>query len=155
MNFIYNIYNYCKDTFYSYYDQRSKKEIIKTPENLIKDNDNQDNDNQDNDNQDYHIYYFFINTANINNATELLIERLNNEYYDQRSKKIKIYLLKNDTIKPLFYNDYILANNKNIKKIHRKLKTKGSKHKRYLHTFVDAIDSFIEYNTVRNYTIFY
>jgi hypothetical protein len=44
-----------------------------------------------------------------------------------------------------------LANNKNIQKIHKKLKT----HHKHSHTFIDAIDSFIEYNNVRNYSIFY
>lgn len=139
MNFIYNIYNYCKDTFYSYYNQKSNEpEIIKTKDEIINEFTIINHD----------THYFFINTANIYNATKLLIERLNNEYYN---KPIKIYLLKTDTIKPLFYNNYILANDRNIKKIYKKL----IKHRRHLHTFVDAIDSFIEYNNIHNYSIFY
>ncbi len=143
MNFIYNIYNYFTDKFYSYYDQGSKKEpeIIKKTEELYPLRE------YDFTIINHETHNFFINTTNIYNATELLMNKLYNEFYN---KPIKIYLLKNDTLKPLFYNN-ILATDKNIKKIHKKLK----KQRRHLHTFVDAIDSFIEYNNIHNYSIFY
>ncbi len=144
MNFIYNIQTFCvnfiKDKLYYFYSNKELKENdlskdTKVPEIEIKENNN--------------IHYFFINTQNIYNATELMINKLNNE--SNKSIKIKIYLLKSHTLEPLFYNDYIIATNKNIKKIHKKLKT----HRMHLHTFVDAIDSLIEYNNLHNYSIFY
>ncbi len=95
---------------------------------------------------DEEIYYFFINTANIFNASKLLVKRLT-EYKD---KTIKIYLLKSDTLEPLFKNSIVVDDNK-IDLIEYQL----SKHRRHLHTMVDAIDSFIEYNKVKNYSIFY
>ena len=122
MNFIYNIYNYCKDTLTSFF---------KYKEPIVLDDD---------------IHYFFINTANIHNAKKLLLNRLNDFHY----KKIKIYLLKSHTLKPM-YDYYMFINDISIKHIKRKLKTQ----KLHLHTFCDAIDSFIEYNKIKNYTIFY
>ncbi len=137
MDFIYNIKTFCvnfiKDKLFYFYPNTELKEN-NLSELEIKD-----------------IHYFFINTQNIYNATELMINRLNNESSNGINRKIKIYLLKSDSIKPLFYNDYIIANSKNIKKIHKKIKT----HRRHLHTFVDAIESFIQYNNIINYSIFY
>ncbi len=141
MNFIYkaiSIYNYCKDTLVSYY---SKQPDVITKEQLMQEYTFNPDFNPD-------VHYFFINTANIYNATELIINRLNNEY---KYKLIKIYLLKSHTLTPLFNSNYIIATDKNIKKIHKKLQT----HRRHLHTFIDAIDSFIEYNNVHNYSILY
>ncbi len=94
------------------------------------------------------FYHFFINTANIYNATKLLINKLNQPEY--KNKSIKIYLLKSDTIEPLL-NYYVEVNEEMIKFIKYKL----SKKRRHLHTMVDAIDSFIEYNNITNYSIFY
>jgi hypothetical protein len=133
MNFIYNIYGFVKDKLLSLY---SKQEI-----------NTQDNDDHYNDyHYDYH--YFFINTANIYNASELMI----NELPAYINRNIKIYLLKSHKLEPLFKNDYIVVTDKNIKKINHKL----THHRRHLHTFVDAIDSFIEYNkNIKNYSIYY
>ena len=133
MNFIKSIYNYFTNILFK------EPEHIETTEEYTIINHVYEADI---------IHYFFINTANIYNASELMIERLYNQFYN---KPIKIYLLKTDNIKPLFYNDYILANDRNIKKISKSI----NKHRRHLHTFVDAIDSFIEYNSIRKYSIFY
>ncbi len=92
--------------------------------------------------------YMFINTANIYNANELMMKRLYSE--ELNNKYIKIYLLKSDTLDPLFKNE-LIVNNNNIQLIENKM----SKRRRHLHTFIDAIDSFIEYNNIRNYHIFY
>jgi hypothetical protein len=142
MDFIYNIKTFCvnfiKDNLFSFY---SNTELNPELNDLSL---------KSKEIEDIHyneIHYFFINTANIYNATKLMIDKLNNSY---KNKPIKIYLLKSDTLKPLFYNN-IIATDKNIKKIHKKLKT----HRIHLHTFVDAIDSFIEYNNLHNYSIFY
>ena len=129
MNLVSNIFNYVKSFFY-------------TPKI------SEDNDNQDSfiivDEKNPH--YFFINTANIYNATELLLDRLKT----MEGESIKIYLLKSHTLEPL--SDILIVNNYNIEWIKNKL----LKQRRHLHTMVDAIDSFIEYNeNYFNYTIFY
>ncbi len=92
------------------------------------------------------VHYFFINTANIFNASTTLVKRLS-EFKD---KTIKIYLLKSDTLEQLFKNSIVVDDNK-IDRIEYEL----SKHCKHLHTMVEAIDSFIEYNKIKNYTIFY
>jgi hypothetical protein len=89
------------------------------------------------------IHYFFINTANIYNATELLLNKLN----EMDNKQIKIYLLKSHTLEQLC--DKLTVNNFNIEWI----KSKLSNQRRHLHTMIDAIDSYIEYNNIQNYTI--
>ncbi len=128
MNFIYNIYGFIKNKIFSLYSQDNK-----TIEQL-----------------EPNIHYFFINTANLKRNQKLLIDKLtkDNEF---TNKPIKIYLLKSHTIKPLFKNEFILATSNNIKKINEKINT----HNIHLHTFVDAIHTFIEYNNINNYTIFY
>lgn len=93
------------------------------------------------------IYYIFINTANIYNASKLM---LNNLYNNYNNKYIKIYLLKSHKLEPLFYNS-VKVNELNIELIKRKLLSK----RMHLHTFIDAIHSFIEYNNVKNYQIYY
>ncbi len=95
-----------------------------------------------------YIIYIFINTANIYNATQLMLNRLKTDDYN--NKYIKIYLLKSHTLEPLF-NGKLIINNNNLDLIERKL----SKKRRHLHTFIDAIDSFIEYNNIKNYNIYY
>ena len=89
------------------------------------------------------IHYFFINTANIYNATELLLNKLN----EMDNKQIKIYLLKSHTLEQLC--DKLTVNNFNIEWI----KSKLSNQRRHLHTMIDAIYSYIEYNNIQNYTI--
>ncbi len=93
------------------------------------------------------IIYVFINRAN-NNSSKLMLKKLKTDEYN--NKYIKIYLLKSDTLVPLFKNKMIV-NNYNLKLIKNKL----SKKRLHLHTFIDAIDSFIEYNNIKNYHIFY
>ncbi len=129
MNFIYNIFSYIKNTV-SYYTSNN---------NLIEDN--IDKPNID----DSKIIYFFINTSNIINASKILLNRLN----DYKGYKIKIYLLKSHTLEPLC--DALVINDDNINLIEYKL----SKKREHLKTLVEAIDSFIEYNNIRNYHIFY
>jgi hypothetical protein len=134
MNFISNIFSYVKETYNYFY----------APKNEIEDDDDDDEpfvvDNIET------IYYFFINTANIYNASELLLDTLNK----YKGEQIKIYLLKSHTLEQLFENT-LIVNNYNIEWIQNKL----SKQRRHLHTMIDAIDSFIEYNNIRNYHIFY
>ncbi len=146
MNFIKNLYEITVGTIYSYITSYYSKPIENNPEELMQDYTIINHDNLSN--RDYH--YIFINTSNIYNATELMISRLKNDSYFY-NKQIKIYLLKSHTLKPLFNNEYIIVNDKNIKKIHEKLKS----HRRHLHTFIDAIESFIEFNNLHNYSIFY
>lgn len=93
------------------------------------------------------IYYMFINTANIYSAKELMFEKIKTDY---NNKYIKIYLLKSLTLKPLFKKE-LLVNKENLQLI----KIKMYKRRRHLHTFIDAIDSFIEFHNIRNYHIFY
>ena len=93
------------------------------------------------------IYYIFINTANIYNASKLMLKNL---YNNHNNKYIKIYLLKSHKLEPLFYNS-MKVNESNLKLIKRKLLSK----RRHLYTFIDAIHSFIEYNNVKNYQIYY
>ena len=129
MNFISNIFSYIKEYFYT--------------TKISGDNDEQNSfiivDEE-------YPHYFFINTENIFNATELLLDRLKT----MEGETIKIYLLKSHTLEPL--SDILIVNNYNIEWIKNKL----SKQRRHLHTMVDAIDSFIEYNENNfNYTIFY
>ena len=93
------------------------------------------------------IYYIFINTANIYNASKLMLKNLYNNY---NNKYIKIYLLKSHKLEPLFYNS-MKVNESNLKLIKKKLLSK----RRHLYTFIDAIYSFIEYNNVKNYQIYY
>ena len=88
-------------------------------------------------NQNNYIY-IFINTANIYEATEMMLERLN-EY---NNRIVIIYLLKSHSLELLF--DKIIINDENIEIIKRRMSTK----RRHLHTLVDAIDSFIEYNKI-------
>ncbi len=94
------------------------------------------------------LIYIFINTANIYNATEMMIKRL--KTYDYNNKYIKVYLLKSHTLKPLFKKQ-LMVTDYNLELIERRL----SKQRRHLHTFIDAIDSYIEYNNIRNYNIYY
>ena len=136
MDYISNLLSYMKGFFIS-----NKEDIIDEPIlNIIDDIISQPTITNE------EVYYFFINTANIFNASKLLVKRLT-EYKD---KTIKIYLLKSDTLEPLFKNSVIVDDNK-IDRIEYQL----SKHRRHLHTMVDAIDSFIEYNKIKYYTIFY
>ena len=93
------------------------------------------------------IYYIFINTANIYNASKLMLKNLYNNY---NNKYIKIYLLKSHKLEPLFYNS-MKVNELNLKLIKKKLLSK----RRHLYTFIEAIHSFIEYNNVKNYQIYY
>ncbi len=144
MNFIKNLYEITVGTIYSYINSYYSKQIENNSEELMQDYTIINHNNY----IDYH--YIFINTSNIYNATELMISRLKDDSY-LYNKQIKIYLLKSHTLKPLFNNEYIIANDKNIKKIHEKLKT----HRRHLHPFVDAIESFIEFYELHNYSIFY
>jgi NhaP-type Na+/H+ and K+/H+ antiporter len=94
------------------------------------------------------ITYLFINTANIYNATEMMFNDLQKDHYN--NKYIKIYLLKSHILEPLFYFQ-LKVNDENIDYIKYEL----SKQRRYLHTFIDAIESHIEFNNIKNYTIFY
>uniref|UniRef100_A0A6C0HX34 Uncharacterized protein n=1 Tax=viral metagenome TaxID=1070528 RepID=A0A6C0HX34_9ZZZZ len=136
MDYISNLLSYMKGFFIS-----NKEDIIEEPIiNII------DNITSHPTITNEEVYYFFINTANIFNASKLLVKRLT-EYKD---KTIKIYLLKSDILEPLFKNSVIVDDNK-IDRIEYQL----SKHRRHLHTMVDAIDSFIEYNKIKYYTIFY
>ena len=75
---------------------------------------------------------------------------LNNLYNNYNNKYIKIYLLKSHKLKPLFYSP-VKVNELNVELIKKKLLSK----RRHLHTFIDAIDSFIEYNNIKNYQIYY
>ncbi len=94
------------------------------------------------------IIYIFINTANIYNASEMMLNNLDK----YNNKYIRIYLLKFHTLEPLFKDLYSLKiNEENISYIKYEL----SKKRRHLHTFIDAIDSFIEYNKIKNYHIYY
>ncbi len=144
MNFISNIFNNSINFFVEkiHFFYNTEKKIIEEPyDEPVIVNHNNDSHN------DSHINYFFINTANIYKASDILIEKLRAGY---NNKYIKIYLLKSDTLKPLFKNT-VKLNDSNINKIKYKLST----HRRHLHTFIDAIDSYIEYNNIRNYTIIY
>jgi hypothetical protein len=69
-----------------------------------------------------------------------------NEY---NNKSVSIYLLKSHNIELLC--DKIIINDDNLEYIKHKL----SKKRRHLHTFIDAIYSFIEYNNIKNYHIYY
>ena len=93
------------------------------------------------------IYYIFINTANIYNASELMLNDLSNNY---NNKYIQIYLLKSHKLEPLFFNS-VKVNQLNVELIKKKILSK----RMHLHTFIDAIDSFIEYNNIKNYHIYY
>ena len=75
---------------------------------------------------------------------------LKNLYNNYNNKYIKIYLLKSHKLEPLFYNS-MKVNESNLKLIKKKLLSK----RRHLYTFIDAIHSFIEYNNVKNYQIYY
>ena len=130
MNFISNIFSYFKETYNYFY----------APKNEIEDDEPCVVDNIET------IYYFFINTANIYKASHLLLTRLN-EY---KGEKIKIYLLKSHTLEPLFRGT-IVVNDNYIERIGNKL----FKKRRHLRTYIDAIDSFVEYNNIKNYHIFY
>jgi hypothetical protein len=94
------------------------------------------------------VFYIFINTANIYNGSKLMLTKLKTEEY--KNKYILIYLLKSDTIEPLFKKP-LVVNKYNIELI----KSRLSKSRRHLHTLIEAIDSFIEYNNIKNYTIYY
>jgi hypothetical protein len=137
MNFISNLYNYIADKINYFYNTNK----IET------NNDKSKNCNQL-DIEINNIIYIYINTANIYNATELMLKRLKTD--ELNNKYIKIYLLKSHTLKPLFNNE-LKVNNKNLRLIEKKL----AKKRRHLHTFIDAIDSHIEYNNIRNYNIYY
>jgi hypothetical protein len=139
MNFIANIFSYIKDSLSYFYAPKDEIEdneytiiepIINNPINKPIEP----------------IYYFFINTANIYKASHLLLTRLN-EY---KGEKIKIYLLKSHTLEPLFRGT-IVVNDNYIERIGNKL----FKKRRHLRTYIDAIDSFVEYNNIKNYHIFY
>ncbi len=135
MEYISNIFNYVKGFFVS-----NNEEIIEETNNI------NNNIIYEQPKIEADVHYFFINTANINNASKSCIKKLS----DYKNRPIKIYLLKSDTIEPLFKN-ILIVNNNNINSIENKLST----HRRHLHTMVDAIDSFIEYNNIKNYTIYY
>jgi hypothetical protein len=92
--------------------------------------------------------YIFINTANIYNASKLMFKKLKNEEYN--NKYIKIYLLKSHKLEPLFKKP-LIVNKYNLELI----KIRLSKSRRHLHTLIEAIDSFIEYNNIKNYSIYY
>jgi hypothetical protein len=98
------------------------------------------------------IIYVFINTANIYNASEMMFNNLQNNIDKYNNKYIRIYLLKSHKLEPLFKDLYLLKiNDENLSYIKYEL----SKKRRHLHTFIDAIDSFIEYNKIKNYQIYY
>jgi hypothetical protein len=92
--------------------------------------------------------YIFINTANIYNASKLMFKKLKTEEYN--NKYIKIYLLKSHTLEPLFKKP-LKVSKYNLELI----KIRLSKSRRHLHTLIEAIDSFIEYNNIINYSIYY
>lgn len=94
------------------------------------------------------VYHIFINTANIYNASYDMLTKLNNNY--DNDKYIKIYLLKSHTLEPLFKTP-IKINDNNLKLIKQKISTK----RRHLHTCIESINSFIEYNNIKNYSIYY
>ena len=94
------------------------------------------------------IVYIFINTANIYNASKLMLTKIKTEEYN--NKYIKIYLLKSHTLEPLFKKP-LLVSKYNIELI----KSRLSKSRRHLHTLIEAINSFIEYNNIKNYNIYY
>jgi hypothetical protein len=154
MNFIANIFSYIKDSLSYFY----------APKDEIEDNEYTIIEPIINDTPIEPIYYFFINTANIYKASHLLLTRLN-EYKGEKIKiyllkshtlepykgeKIKIYLLKSHTLEPLFRGT-IVVNDNYIERIGNKL----FKKRRHLRTYIDAIDSFVEYNNIKNYHIFY
>ncbi len=149
MNYISNIFGYFYNTIFAQSIKEDKPseetyEDLSSTEPIIIEGQPKYTDIQINEVND--IIYIFINTANIYRATELMLEKINN----YNNKYIKIYLLKSHKLEPLF-KDKLLVNNINIELI----KTKLSKRRRHLHTFIDAIDSFIEYNNIRNYIIYY
>jgi hypothetical protein len=94
------------------------------------------------------FFCIFINTANIYNASKLMLTKLKTDEYN--NKYIKIYLLKSDTLEPLFKNP-LKVNKYNIELI----KSRLCKCRRHLHTLIEAIDSFVEYNNIKNYHVFY
>jgi hypothetical protein len=131
MNFISNLFNYFYEKIQSIYTL-----------DKVKNNSNFNillNDN---------ITYLFINTANIHNASEMIFNDLKKGHYN--NKYIKIYLLKSHTLKPLFYSA-LKVNDENINYIKYEL----LKQRRHLHTFIDALESHIEFNNIKNYTIYY
>jgi hypothetical protein len=136
MNYISNIFEY----FNNFWKQTKSINSINTIESTIE-------INNDLIIEPKKIYYIFINTENIYNASKLM---LNNLYKNYNNKYIKIYLLKSHKLDPLFYNS-VKINELNVELIKTKLL---SKH-RHLHTMIDAIDSFIEFNNIKNYQIYY
>lgn len=114
--------------------------------------DNNETNTNINNNINDDIIYVFINTANIYNASEMMFNNLQNNIDKYNNKYIRIYLLKSHTLEPLFKDLYLLKiNEENLSYIKYEL----SKKRRHLHTFIDAIDSFIEYNKIKNYLIYY
>ncbi len=159
MNFISNIFGYLYNIFYD----KPNNDINDDIYTIVEQNNQHQEYNPKNEisteiktelNSDYEskkineTTYIFINTANIYNASKLMINNLYNS--DYANKYIKIYLLKSHVLEPLFKNE-IIVNNYNIDYIEYKL----SKKRRHLHTFIDAIESFIEFNNIRNYHIYY
>jgi hypothetical protein len=137
MEYISSLFNYIKAKFINPIDNNQ----IEIPtENK---NDNQIN-NQIDINQNY---YIFINTANIYQASDLMFDKLKTNEYNNKS--VSIYLLKSHNFELLC--DKIIINDDNLEYIKHKL----SKKRRHLHTFIDAIYSFIEYNNIKNYHIYY
>jgi hypothetical protein len=132
MDIISNIFNFFYQKIQSFYTVNENKPKI-------------NNNNDD-------IIYVFINTANIYNASEMMFNNLQNNLDKYNNKYIRIYLLKSHTLEPLFKDLCLLKiNEENISYIKFEL----SKKRRHLHTFIDAIDSFIEYNKIKNYLIYY
>ncbi len=138
MNFFSNLFNYIYNkvknfTIQSFYTQNNINNNIDPSIHILFDED---------------IVYIFINTANIHNASELLMNDLEEKCFD--NKYIKIYLLKSHTLEPL-YKYSLEITNENIDCI----KTNLSNQKKHLHTFTDAIQSHIEFNNIKNYHIYY
>ena len=131
MNYISNLFNYFSNKIQSIFINNTNINI--NIPNIITNDD---------------IIYLFINTANIYNATEMMFNDIQKDYYN--NKYIKIYLLKSHTLEPL-YNVLLKVNSDNLDYIKYEL----SKQRRHLHTFIDAIESHIEFNNIKNYTIFY
>ena len=148
MNYISNVFSYIYSVFKPIYknnDESLKEQnidILITTQPIEPNEPNELIETADN------ITYIFINTANIYNATDMMLNKLSMDNYN--NKYIKIYLLKSHTLEPLFKNS-VKVNQNNLKLI----KNKMSKRRRHLHTFIDAIESFIEYNNIKNYNIYY
>jgi hypothetical protein len=142
MNFVSNLFNY----FYNKVTTFKVKTVTVQsfyPQNNINNIDPKGHILFDED-----ILYIFINTANIHNASELFMNDLEEKCFD--NKYIKIYLLKSNTLEPLY--KYLLEiTDETIDYI----KTDLSNQRKHLHTFIDAIQSHIEFNNIKNYHIYY